>query len=96
MRRHRQAEKAKALSDLKGAIEAFLPVVRDTAELQHAAKAYEACVREAERLLANGLSQEDLASLARAVLQLFWLHKVLSRSTTRLMRTRVSSSCSRI
>jgi len=70
-----QAEMARALGELKSAIEAFLPVVRGTPELQHAVQAYEACVKEAERLLASGFCQEDLASLADAVPQLFWLHK---------------------
>lgn len=75
MRLRRQAEKTSALSELKSAIEAFLPVVRGTPELQHAVEAYEACVEEAERLLAGGFRQEDLSLLADAVPRLFWLHK---------------------
>lgn len=70
-----QDEKTKALKELKNAIEEFLPVVRDTAQLQHAAQAYQACAEEAERLLSRGFRQEDLSSLADAVPQLFWLHK---------------------
>lgn len=70
-----QAEKTEALKELKTAIEALLPVVRDTAELQHAAEAYQACIEEAERLLSSGFHQEDLSSLADALPRLFWLHK---------------------
>lgn len=69
------AEKTAALKELKSALEAFLPVVRETAELQHAAEAYQACLEVAERLLVNGFRQEDLSSLADAVPKLFWLHK---------------------
>lgn len=69
------AEKTKDLKELKRAIEAFLPIVRDTVELQQAAEAYQACLEEAERLLFEGFCQEDLNALAAAVPKLFWLHK---------------------
>ena len=70
-----QTEKTKDLEELKHSIEAFLPVVRDTVELQQAAEAYRACLEEAERLLSEGFRQKDLSELAGAVPKLFWLHK---------------------
>lgn len=75
MRLFGQAEKTKDLKELKHAIEAFLPVVQDTVELQQTAEAYQACLAEAERLLSEGFRQKDLSELAGAVPQLFWLHK---------------------
>lgn len=69
------AEKTKDLQELKRSIEAFLPVVRHTVELQQAAEAYQACLEEVERLLSEGFCQKDLSELAAAVPQLFWRHK---------------------
>ncbi len=68
-------DRVRQLNDLKRAIEAFLPIVSRVDELRAFAAAYEACLAEVERLLAEGSDQEQLSCLSRAIPRLFWLHK---------------------
>ena len=68
-------ERLQQLKSLVAAIQAFLPVLAGVEDLRKSIPAYEACVAEAERLVAEGFSQADLSNLSRAVPCLFWIHK---------------------
>jgi hypothetical protein len=68
-------DRVRRLNDLKRAIEALLPIMSGIDVLRSSVAAYEACLAEVVRLIAEGSDQEQLSSLSRAIPRLFWLHK---------------------
>lgn len=67
-------ERRTQLKDLAKALRQLIPAVRNSERFSHRAEDYARPLAKAERLLADGFTQEDLSDLARDVPDLFDRH----------------------